>query len=374
MAMKRRVLVVDNDLERGDVLCDLLAPGYECHRVQSLDEAFGAIGLSRWDVALTNYDLGPRQSGIELLQAMREFSPRTVRVLYCRYYCDGLAHDAARLAAAHAVLNARLPDFPITLHDTIERLLLAPSAAPPPAATPAVGEADPSWFAESAASRAFVSALSAAAESECPVFIHGEHGSGTHVAAALLARWRSKWRERNNRDRAGSGLRVAGPVAIMAVPPLRERREDIPALARACLERHASMADEPVRHLLPEALEELLRRPWWGNVHELHGVLIRACQRAGSRLGLSEADLPRDAEPPLQPSQGAKDAGQRECVLRQLRTAGNVSGAARLEGISRTNYIRLMRRLGIIRADTFAAAKPDAADASSPRGGAGTRA
>src|SRR6266446_5279724 len=224
MAMKRRVLIVDNDLERGDVLCDLLAPGYECHRVQSLDEAFGAIGLSRWDVALTNYDLGPRQSGIELLQAMREFSPRTVRVLYCRYYCDGLAHDAARLAAAHAVLNARLPDFPITLHDTIERLLLAPSAVPPPAAPPAVGEADPSWFAESAASRAFVSALSAAAESECPVVIHGEHGSGTHVAAALLARWRSKWRERDNRDRAGSGLRVAGPVAIIAVPPLRERR------------------------------------------------------------------------------------------------------------------------------------------------------
>jgi len=163
-------------------------------------------------------------------------------------------------------------------------------------------------------------------------------------------------------------------VAIVAVPALRDRLDDLPALAQCCLERHARQGGEAPRGLSGDALAELLRRPWWGNVLELQGVLTRACQRSGPRLDLAATDLPGDAEPPPQPSQGAKDAGQRECVLRQLRAAGNVSGAARLEGISRTNYIRLMRRLGIIRADTFAAAKPDAADASSPRGGAGTRA
>ena len=359
--MKPRVLIVDNERERGDMLTDVLAPGYECWRVRSLDEAFTAIGRFPWDVALTNYDLGPRQSGIELLQTMREFSPRTVRVLYCRQYCDGLAHDAVRLAAAHAVVNARLPDFPVTLLETLERLLLAPSPGPSPAAIEGGGGDGPAWFAESVASRAFVSALVAAAESECPVFIHGEHGSGKNLAAALFQSWRSKWREREGRDQRPAGVRAAGPVAILAVPPLRERREDIPALAHNCLELHARQNGEAVRHLTPEALEELLRRPWWGNVRELHGVLIRACQRSGARLGLSEVDLPRDAEPPLQPSQSAKDAGQRECVLRQLRTAGNVSGAARLEGISRTNYIRLMRRLGVARADTAVAGEPESA-------------
>ena len=372
--MKPRVLIVDNDAERGDVLLNMLAQGYECSKVQSLDEAFAAIGRSAWDVALSNYDLGPRQSGIELLQAMREFSPHTVRVLYCRQYCDGLAHDAVRLAAAHAVVNAQPPDFPDTLHETLERLLVAPSAGLPPGATAGGGADEAAWFADSAASRTFVSALVAAAESQRPVFLHGERGTGKNLAASLFRKWRSRWRKRAERDARPAGARVAGPVAVIAVPPLRERLEDVPALAQHGLEIHAQHHGEAVRHLTREALEDLLRRTWWGNVHELHGVLTRACQRAGARLGLTAADLPRDAEPPLQPSQGAKDTGQRECVLRQLRTAGNVSGAARLEGISRTNYIRLMRRLGVIRADTIAAAGPDATEPESSTPTAGTRA
>jgi DNA-binding NtrC family response regulator len=284
-----------------------------------------------------------------------------VRVLYCRYYCDGLAHDAVRLAAAHAVVNARLPDFPVTLHETLERLLLSPSPGLPPA--PLEVEEEPGWFVNSAASKEFARALVAAAESECPAFLHGEHGSGKSFAAGLFLKWRCRWREGEDRDDRRAGARIAPtPAMIVAVPPLRERLDDIPTLAQYFLERHARRSGEAVRHLTAEALAELLRRPWWGNVLELHGVLLRGCQRAGSRLGLAAADLPGDAEPPPQPSQGAKDAGQRECVLRQLRTAGNVSGAARLEGITRTNYIRLMRRLGIIRADTALAGDPDPAD------------
>ncbi len=354
--MKPRVLIVDNDLERADRLSDVLAAGHECSRARSLDEAFVAIGRVPWDVTLTNYDLGPRQSGIELLQAMREFAPRALRVLYCRQYCDGLAHDAVRLAAAHAVIDARPPDFPETVHHTLERLLLAPG----PGRSPESGEGrdESTWFADSAASKAFVSALAEAARSERPVFLYGEHGSGKSLAATLFRRWRSSWRDQAGGAEPRAPLRAAEPVAVIAIPPLRERREDIPALAQHGLERHARQNGDAVRHLTNGALDELMRRSWWGNVHELQGVLIRACQRAGARLGVSEADLPHDAEPPLQPSQAAKDAGQRECVLRQLRAAGNVSGAARLEGISRTNYIRLMRRLGIIRADTTPAAEP----------------
>jgi DNA-binding NtrC family response regulator len=358
--VKPRVLIVDNDPERAGSLSEALAPGYECSRARSLDEAFAVIGRAPWDVTLTNYDLGPRQSGIELLQAIRECVPRALRVLYCRQYCDGLAHDAARLAAAHAIVDARRPDFPVTVHQTLDRLLLSPGLVPAPA--PGEGHTEPEWFAHSAASKVFLATLSDAALSERPVFLFGEHGSGRSLAATLFRRWRSRWRDQAALEGPRATSRASGPAAVLTIPPLRERREDIPALVQHCLERHARQNGEPVRHLTNAALDELMGRPWWGNVHELQGVLIRACQRAGARLGISEADLPHDAEPPLQPSQLAKDAGQRECVLRQLRAAGNVSGAARLEGISRTNYIRLMRRLGVMRADTAPAGEPAPAE------------
>jgi DNA-binding NtrC family response regulator len=360
--MKPSVLIVDSDPERGDMIIDILATDHECRRVWSLDQALATIGRSPWDVVLSNYDLGPGQSGIELLQAMRELSPRAMRVLYCRHYCDGMAHDAVRLAAAHAVMNARLPDFPATLHETLERLLCASAGVPP---APPELEEQPSWFAYSTASKEFVRAMIAAAQSERPTFLHGEPGTGKRFAAALFLKWRSRWREEADAGGRNASARMAAePVAILVVPPLRERLEDIPALAQYCLERHARQNGEPMRHLTAEALHELLRRPWWGNGLELYGVLVRGCQRAGPRLDLAASDLPGDAEPPPQPSQGAKDAGQRECVLRQLRTAGNVSGAARLEGITRTNYIRLMHRLGVIRADTALAGDSDPIDAA----------
>ena len=94
-------------------------------------------------------------------------------------------------------------------------------------------------------------------------------------------------------------------------------------------------------------------------------MLVRALQRTGARRVIEAEDLPQDTQPPWRPSQYAKDEGQRDCLLRQLRTARNVSAASRLEGCSRANYIRLMRRLGIIRADVVTDPALEGAEESS---------
>ena len=358
--MKPRVLIVDDDPARHDAIGRCLAFGYECHAAHTLDRAFAMIGRSTWEAALVDYDLGPNGSGIELLQALREISPPTLRLLYSDHLGEGLAHDAVRLGGAHLVADSRAPGFIAGLPEALTRLSLGPTPDLSESAPVDESGGDPVWFAESRAAKDFAWTLRAAAESDAPVFLYGERGTGKNVAALLLRRLRAAWRELEGREARTPASPV--PAVLIAVPPLRERREDIPALAGHCLDRHAREARQPVRHLTNEALDDLLRRQWRGNVRELHGVLVRACQRAGPRLGLSVADLPRDAEPALQPSQSAKDDGQRECLLRQLRTAGNVSGAARLEGVTRTNYIRLMRRLGIIRADVARSTEPDVAD------------
>jgi DNA-binding NtrC family response regulator len=203
------------------------------------------------------------------------------------------------------------------------------------------------WTAHDPATRAFLAALYEAATQDVPVYVYGEAGSGRRCAARTLCRWRRA-------SRRGSGPGTDGkPASVwtLRVPSLRERPLDLPEIAERRLEQLAREDGGPVRRLTPRALDALLARQWRGNITELHSVLAAAVRRSGKRPLVDADDLPTGAEPPLRPSQIAKDEAQRDCLLRQLRIARSVTGAARLEGCSRANYIRLMRRLGIRRAD-----------------------
>ena len=340
--MKPRVLVVEDDPERREVVRGVLASSYDCRAVGTAEEAFAAISRTQWEAAVVDYDLAHGGSGLEVLQALREASPGTVRVLYTVYFTDSLMRDIMRLAHPHATVDARPVDFLNHLRGTLGSLLsVAPADRLPPAPDPS-GQ----WATVAPAAVRFLAELRGAAESDAAVFLYGEPGAGSTQAGKLMRDWRAVWRLRNPRTEC-----ALVPAVILRVPPLRERRQDIPALAQRYAQEHARASRIPPHALAPEALEELTRRDWRGNLPELHGVITRACLNAGPRTEIHAGDLPHDHQPAWRPSQYAKDDGQRECVLRQLRTARNVSGAARLEGCSRANYIRMMRRLGVLRAD-----------------------
>ncbi|MEZ4391648.1 MAG: sigma-54 dependent transcriptional regulator [Polyangiales bacterium] len=80
-------------------------------------------------------------------------------------------------------------------------------------------------------------------------------------------------------------------VIEINVPPLRERREDIPALAAHFLSHSTSSPGEPPKRLAPETLTALERRPWPGNVRELQSAVHRAAAMASGQVILP-ADLP----------------------------------------------------------------------------------
>jgi transcriptional regulator with PAS, ATPase and Fis domain len=65
-------------------------------------------------------------------------------------------------------------------------------------------------------------------------------------------------------------------VVSIDVPPLRDRKEDIPALSECFLRRLAGDMKKPVQGIRPDALEVLMRRDWPGNIRELENVLERA--------------------------------------------------------------------------------------------------
>jgi two-component system response regulator HydG len=136
-------------------------------------------------------------------------------------------------------------------------------------------------------------------------------------------------------------------VFTLRLPPLRERSEDIPALADHFLSRLRDHTGKDVRGLQGDVLDAFLRHTWPGNVRELENVVESALVRArGPMIGLT--DLPESfrAEAVL--------ASMPEDRIRTAlsRTGGCVTRAARLLGIHRTTLWRQMREVGI-RRDEF---------------------
>ena len=356
--MRPRVLVVEHDAERAGTMIGAFSRCFDCRHVGAIEEVMAILREGHWAAAVVNYNLDGSGNGIEVLQMVRETLPRTFRLVYTEVRSPSSQGNVWRMVYPHFMADVTGPAFITALECAIQELLEPPSLDLPADLTSILADA---WTARAPMTRWFLSNLRTAAEQETPVYIYGEPGTGVTRAGSTLREWRREWRARGS---PGATAQVL-PVQILRVPTLRERLQDLPLLAARCLLEHARQADEPVRRLSRHALEDLVARAWYGNVIELSAVLAHAVQRAGSRLVIEAEDLPRDMQPAWRPSQYAKDWGQRDCIHRQLRTARNVSAASRLEGCSRANYIRLMRRLGIIRADIVTEAVAEGAEESS---------
>ncbi|MGN6828156.1 sigma-54 interaction domain-containing protein [Paucibacter sp. M5-1] len=150
-------------------------------------------------------------------------------------------------------------------------------------------------------------------------------------------------------------------VLPLKLPPLRERLEDIEALAETLGEDIARRSGMPQRQLSPEALDWLARQPWPGNIRQLRNVLEQASLMSDEiQLGVHSFDpaalacLPAPAEAPpaaaqaphhIRPLPERIEALEREAIAEALAlTEGNRMAAARLLQISRASlYERLTR-------------------------------
>ncbi|MHC1726706.1 MAG: sigma-54-dependent transcriptional regulator [Syntrophobacteraceae bacterium] len=151
-------------------------------------------------------------------------------------------------------------------------------------------------------------------------------------------------------------------VFALHVPPLRERVEDIPALAQTFLMRFSKKNRKAIRGVTPQAMDLLLRYAWPGNVRELENAMERAVILLQGEY-LSPAELPMplqtlaqkdEADDPCLslPDDREKNVSladiEKETILQKLREAGgNKSEAARRLGITRrTLKLKLKRYLG----------------------------
>ncbi len=135
----------------------------------------------------------------------------------------------------------------------------------------------------------------------------------------------------------------------LAVPPLRERGEDLPALARDLLGRLARRQGE-APELSPSALEALLAHAWPGNIRELRNVLERAVLRAGAGrpIGPEDLALGTAAGAPADAEALTLDQVERRHVERILELeGGHVARAARRLGVATSSLYERLKRYGI---------------------------
>jgi PAS domain S-box-containing protein len=150
-------------------------------------------------------------------------------------------------------------------------------------------------------------------------------------------------------------------VFPIAVPPLRQRKEDVELLVRYFLARKARRLGEPGRRVTPEVLQALGQHDWPGNIRELKNVAeylhfvsddeIRVRHLPGALADLATGDRRRSRGQPATSSAPDPDAGrndERAQLLAALELARfNKTVAAEALGINRTTLWRRMKRLGI---------------------------
>src|SRR3954462_9247232 len=149
-------------------------------------------------------------------------------------------------------------------------------------------------------------------------------------------------------------------VVPIHIPPLRERREDIPLLVAAFLKQFSEENGKPFRELTSDAMQAVLRYDWPGNVRELrtaveHGVVMATgakitlrdlptAVRQGEAAATGPRGLPAPKYPVSQSEQFDLHATEERLILQALsESKGNVTAAARKLGISRRTLHRKLK-------------------------------
>jgi len=141
-------------------------------------------------------------------------------------------------------------------------------------------------------------------------------------------------------------------VMPITLPPLRERKEDIPLLARHFIGRLCQKLNKPFPEIRPDFLEALMQYDWPGNIRELQNIIERTLNRTTDPV-LSAKDLPDEVfqnfpRPKMEEAALHRDDIKKQAIIRALYVCnGNISKAARQLGISRSTFYRQMKKYNI---------------------------
>jgi two-component system, NtrC family, response regulator GlrR len=139
-------------------------------------------------------------------------------------------------------------------------------------------------------------------------------------------------------------------VIVVNMPPLKERKEDIPLLAKFFLKKFCKAADKEIKGFSPEVLQKLMLYDWPGNVRELEntieGAVVMARQDVITEDFLLHADT--FSKEGFKPLKEAKEQFERNYLIQLIElTQGNISKAAKISGKYRADLYELLKKHGL---------------------------
>ena len=135
----------------------------------------------------------------------------------------------------------------------------------------------------------------------------------------------------------------------IALPALRERKEDIVPLAQLFLDRFAEKYHRPLTGIAPNAAEMLTEGRWSGNIRELQNCIEKAVILSEGRILTAKEIQLESAAKPIGTTIKAVSEAEEERLVREAmdRTEGNISAAAKMLGVSRPTLYAKLKKYGL---------------------------
>lgn len=137
-------------------------------------------------------------------------------------------------------------------------------------------------------------------------------------------------------------------VIPVHLPPLRERKEDIPPLVERFVEKCRAQVKKEIKGLTPEAMQKLMLYDWPGNIRELENTIEYACAMTDKEFITEDLILQTKgvvSQGPVKPLKEARDAFEKSYLIYLLEICkGKVTDAARIAGKYRADFYDLLRK------------------------------
>src|SRR3989454_124677 len=360
-----KVLVVDDEPAEREGLARLVGQwGYEVETASSGEEALNLIETQHPAVVLTDLVL-PEMDGLTLLQKLKETGRPPIVLLVTGHGSVESAVEAMRHGAFDYLTKpVDATRLQVLLEKSIEQESLSREVSFLRHQLRQKGSFG-QLVGQSRSMQEVYRWIELAATSTAPVLIYGESGTGKELVARTihdLSNRRNRPFVATNRvpteaisaNQLREDLFYRLNVFSIHLPPLRDRKDDIPLLVRTFIDEFNRQDNRQVRGLTPETEKELERYSWPGNVRELRNVIQRAVVLSGTGLIASE-HLPDNVLRGTVPSSGAAAGSvtpiremERDLILRALdETNQGKRKAAQLLGISLKTLYNKLAKYGI---------------------------